>query len=515
VSQRADQAVLWPTTHGAPHVPQQFNFRTTVFGWVIPATAVLIAIRMPDSGIWILVAIASLAVAFGFPRLVRLFRVTDDIDARLAYHLGDLKSYTVFTRSLPFYRCVDVHRAIEALTAEEPGLEIVESQHWEALSVIVNGGFTMGANRKIKRPEHIARSTDRDEETFIPVDRFWVLPRASSQGRGRLIRARLDQYAHEITIELLASSADEAESLIARILKLASERSIFRHKILEVSFESGVRDSYGDVERKDWIDLIFKADAEVREQEIILEDDTRRVIERNIVDFHERREQLQAVGVPSRKGVLFYGPPGTGKTYTCKYLAHRLKSATTIVVAGRALHQMGSICNIARMLQPTILVLEDVDLVFAERETNPFGAGLGELMDQLDGFNADDQIIFILTTNAIERVERAIRDRPGRVSQVLYFGPPSAGLRRQYLDVLLSRYDTRELDLDRLVSATDGASQAFLKEFVYRAVQIATESLPAGNGQLSLANGPFDEALQEMRASGERAGERIIGFRTS
>ena len=56
---------------------------------------------------------------------------------------------------------------------------------------------------------------------------------------------------------------------------------------------------------------------------------------------------------------------------------------------------------------------------------------LGEFIDQLDGFGDTDQVIFILTTNAIERIESAIKDRPGRVSQCVYFGPPSAALRQR------------------------------------------------------------------------------------
>jgi hypothetical protein len=51
---------------------------------------------------------------------------------------------------------------------------------------------------------------------------------------------------------------------------------------------------------------------------------------------------------------------------------------------------------------------------------------LGEFIDQLDGFGDTD-----------ERIESAIKDRPGRVSQCIYFGPPSATLRRRYLDALI------------------------------------------------------------------------------
>ena len=49
------------------------------------------------------------------------------------------------------------------------------------------------------------------------------------------------------------------------------------------------------------------------------------------------------------------------------------------------------------------VILEDVDLVFNTREINPYGTALGDLMDQLDGFTPDEEVIFVLTTNAIAR----------------------------------------------------------------------------------------------------------------
>ena len=41
----------------------------------------------------------------------------------------------------------------------------------------------------------------------------------------------------------------------------------------------------------------------------------------------------------------------------------------------------------------------------------------------MDGLQTNEDIILILTTNAIDRIEAAIRDRPGRISQAVHFGP--------------------------------------------------------------------------------------------
>src|SRR5579875_80058 len=59
----------------------------------------------------------------------------------------------------------------------------------------------------------------------------------------------------------------------------------------------------------------------VRRDEVILPEKTLQLLDRNISAFVRQREQLQKLGLPIKKGVLFYGPPGTGKTHTIHYLA--------------------------------------------------------------------------------------------------------------------------------------------------------------------------------------------------
>ena len=57
--------------------------------------------------------------------------------------------------------------------------------------------------------------------------------------------------------------------------------------------------------------------------------------------------------------------------------------------------------------------MEDIDLVFSSREVNSYSAALGELLDQMDALRPYEDVGFALTTNAIERMGAAIRDRPG------------------------------------------------------------------------------------------------------
>ena len=70
----------------------------------------------------------------------------------------------------------------------------------------------------------------------------------------------------------------------------------------------------------------------------------------------------------------------------------------------------------ARALQPSIVVLEDCDLIAEDRS---FGHGpqplLFEVLDAMDGLASDADVAFVLTTNRVDMLERALAQRPGRV----------------------------------------------------------------------------------------------------
>jgi hypothetical protein len=433
------------------------------------------------------------------------------VDNQIGDVIGDLNDFSVFSRPLPGYRFVDIHKSASAY-AESLSASYLETQHNETLASILSAEFYSEMNRKVRSPEFKARSVGPDTEKFFAADNFWLIPEVLSTSVG-VIRVRTLEYTNEVNIEIASKNPEDAEVAMKTILDQASANSIFKNSVIEVAFQPEVRDEYGGVELRERVDPQFLSQPAVTEADIVIDDETAEVLHRTVVDFHERRNQLRALGLPAKRGVLFYGPPGTGKTYTSRFLAHKLDTATTIVVSGSALLQIRSLCNLARMLQPSIVILEDVDLVYSNRETNFNNTALGEMMNELDGFKPDDEIIFILTTNSIDRVEGAIKERPGRISQCIFFGAPVPELRKRYLASLVTKYDLTPLDLDKIVAKTDGVTQAFLKELVYRAIQFASENDTTDTpASLVLSNVYFDRALAEMRQSAGNAGESIIGF---
>ena len=441
-----------------------------------------------------------------------------DIDKRLSAEVApsNLRRFRVSSKELPSYRFVDLFRSIQSYSQSHARLRIIESQHSEDLNSLLHGKRQRWTSRQITRSSSTAWPTGPAEETYLPLDRFWLFEKIDGDGPNRvIIRLRYNSYADRAIVEVATEQAAVGEQCLRTIVDRSIEDSIYRNQVLELAFEAGTKDEYGDVESAERLRVLFKAVESVADSDIVIDEAVRQMLWRNVIDLHMRRAVLKANGVPVRRGVLLYGPPGTGKTFACRYLCGKLPQTTRIIVTGTALAQVTQIFGLARMFQPSLVILEDVDLVFASREVNLYSSVLGELLDQMDGLRPYEDINFVLTTNAIDRMESAIKDRPGRVSQCIFFGAPQPELRRRYLLHYLRRYNVSQLRLDQLVRESDGATQAFLKEWVHRTVQIASERLDQSDSPLELRDDDFRQAMDEMRRFSEGSTGRIIGFHSA
>jgi cell division protease FtsH len=183
----------------------------------------------------------------------------------------------------------------------------------------------------------------------------------------------------------------------------------------------------------------------------------------------------------SRRGLILSGPPGTGKTLVGKVLADTL-GVTFLWVLPRHVgspDNIAEILNAARFLSPVVVLFEDLDLFGEDRHAGQSSI-LGELMNQLDGVSENDGIVTIATTNRLEVVESALRNRPGRFDRVIELGLPDMKARRKLLQRLLAAIT--ESDLTQLVAATDGYSPAQLEEVVNTMRLLAAESGDQING---------------------------------
>lgn len=418
-----------------------------------------------------------------------------------------LRSMHCLAKTIPTHRLADFHRGIDAYVKQHKLTDCFASAHRGMdLSSIVRGKFSQHNTRLINQAAVELVATGYEEQSAIPSERYWVF-RSLDESVGAVIRLSMTNV---VTLEIAANERDALTTIHDEICRLSVEHSVYRNQFVSISVAAPMTDDYGYSTQVDGLDVTFLRPPKIKDTDIIFDPAIKKTLQRNVISFFENRNELLQLGVPLQRGVLLYGPPGTGKTYTCQYLFSKLKDVTMITVSGQGLGQVRSICSFARMMQPTILVLEDVDLIFASRDINLYSSSLGEMMDELDAFKSSDNVLFMLTTNAIERLEAAIKDRPGRVSQCVYMGLPGEELRVRYLTRYLQEHPHAELSVEHVAKRCEGASQAFLEELVYRAVQIAFEQ---EGESWSLADRHFDEAFEEMTMHKDQSAGGIVGFR--
>jgi ATPase family associated with various cellular activities (AAA) len=250
--------------------------------------------------------------------------------------------------------------------------------------------------------------------------------------------------------------------------------------------------------------------AKVGREDVILPRKTLAMLDRNVAGFMKARDQLKALHFQARKGLLFYGPPGTGKTYTIHYLASQLPNHTTLLVTAEQVALLSEYFTLARFLQPSIMVIEDVDLIARER-THMHGpyeeALLNKLLNEMDGLREDAEVLFILTTNRPDQIEPALVSRPGRIDQAIEFPLPDDEGRAKLTKLYARGLSVPEEILGLIVSRTKGVSAAFIKELMRRCAQFQIEF---SCGEV-LTQRAVDGAIEEMLFAGGTLNRRLLG----
>ena len=280
----------------------------------------------------------------------------------------------------------------------------------------------------------------------------------------------------EAMIELISADQDFASELMADLRRLAVEHSVLRGKVLNMG--QGEGNQYGA--------LRFMRRPEMGRDQLVLPDPTLAQIERHVIGIAAHSERLKQAGQHLKRGVLLYGPPGTGKTHTVRYLLAQLRSTTAFVLSGQALGLIGQACGIARVMQPSIVILEDVDLIAGDRSFGPIGGNplLFEVLNQIDGLGDDVDVTFLLTTNRVDILERALAERPGRVDAAIEIASPDSEGRLRLFRLYGAGLGVDELDDEELqdaISATGGRTATYIREVVRRVALQAADYNPEGS----------------------------------
>ena len=123
------------------------------------------------------------------------------------------------------------------------------------------------------------------------------------------------------------------------------------------------------------------------------------------------------LGMPYKYNILFHGHPGTGKTSLIYSLASELNMDVALIHFTKDMTDIEFMRSMRRVPSNTIVVLEDIDVLFEVRKKNDefkCGISFSGLLNSLDGIAHVDKQIIVMTTNCKMVLDKALT-RPGRI----------------------------------------------------------------------------------------------------
>jgi hypothetical protein len=431
--------------------------------------------------------------------------------AALAEHLGEgLGDLPVASGAWPAYDHVNVQSAVDVWLAAQSGtgrlLGLTGFRHRmfglaDLFSPGLDAGMAIGAVAQVE----LASGPGDEVRSCVQCGLYLV---TDGDARTVLMIRGSDERGpqQDVVLEIASTVPGEARRLLAELRALALERNVYRGRV--ISFGGEV---FGPMGRSL---LSFHPRPTLTREHLVLPDGLLEGVERQIIGVARHRELLLAHGQHLKRGVLLYGAPGVGKTHTIRYLMGRLPETTVLMLSSSYLHFIQEACSVARTLQPSLLVVEDVDLIGEERGMRRPGNTplLFQLLNEMDGLGEDVDVTFVLTTNRVDVLEPALAARPGRIDHAVEIPLPDAEGRRRLLGVYRGGLELDLAEPERVIERTEGVTASFIKELLRRAALNAADEEGAGEGRaLRLTDAHLHAALDVLLDDRNRLTRVLLG----
>jgi transitional endoplasmic reticulum ATPase len=208
------------------------------------------------------------------------------------------------------------------------------------------------------------------------------------------------------------------------------------------------------------------------------------LLERRLVMPLAQPDMAEQYGVVPPKAVVLFGPPGTGKTTFAKAIASRLDWPFVEVFPSRLAADPKGLAGALREtflkiseLEHVVVFIDEVEEIAAQRGGEPPSALQGvtnELLKIIPAFREQQGRLLVCATNFIRALDSAFL-RHGRFDYVVPIGLPDVAARLAIWERYIPPAVTGLVDLDKLVTESDGFSPADVEYAARRASQDALE----------------------------------------
>lgn len=270
-----------------------------------------------------------------------------------------------------------------------------------------------------------------------------------------------------------------------RIMReMAAENSIYRGKPVKMRFYDEDDDPIPMPEPR-FLDL-----RNTMESQLVLNRDTKAVVDTALFTPLEHPQRCQEVGIPLKRGIMLAGPFGTGKTLLAYVAAKKaVENGWTFCYCERA-NELAQMVAFAHQYQPALIFCEDIDRVMSGDRS----MDMDTILNIIDGIESKSaQIMVVLTTNEVVKINRAML-RPGRLDAVIEVGYPDAKAVEELIYIYGGQWLVKGESLEKVAQELKGQSPAVVRECVERSKLSAIKLSPDGELRIT-AEALYDAAI--------------------
>ena len=196
-------------------------------------------------------------------------------------------------------------------------------------------------------------------------------------------------------------------------------------------------------------------------------------------------KKAESFGVDMPKGVLIAGVPGCGKSLCAKSAASLFEVPILRLDVGKLMGKylgeseanLRKAINLAEAISPCVLWVDELEKAFAgmgsdgghEVTTRLFGTFLTWMQEKIS------TTFVVATANDITKLPPELL-RKGRFDEIFFVGLPKDNERRKIFEIHISKrrkQDVSDIDINKLVSMTNGYSGADIEGVVKEAIEYA------------------------------------------
>lgn len=206
-----------------------------------------------------------------------------------------------------------------------------------------------------------------------------------------------------------------------------------------------------------------------------------------------------------KRGIILHGLPGVGKSACVSQIMEAEVKAGGIVFFGPPPKMLTHAVKCIREIQGDIrclVVWEEFDGLIAGDESS--------YLSLLDGEMQIDNVVYLATTNYLDRIPNRFKKRPSRFAGVIEIPLPDEETRKIYIESKIQADEN--IDITQWVKATDGFTIDHIKDLIISVMCLDVEFNEAVDRLKDFSYSDEDDFISDRRSERQKLFEGVFNL---